>query len=191
MWFDLNNLYNADETATFTRAIVPPPGAGSLSVLNARVSGLYISTQTAYQQECWAWLKYLSGDLSRIQIRDQFPAQTSLAESDAFHQQAAPGLMEVYEAYKPALSREQPGQTIGTLTSTIPDIDAHWFLRALDRALRGADLERELADAELLTQQHLACYRATDRGPGDWRACATTIDPAYEGLALVLDAEEE
>jgi hypothetical protein len=52
-------------------------------------------------------------------------------------------------------------------------------LRAVDRALQGRDLERELAEAQILTEQFLACVRAG--APGN--ACATQVDPDYRGWA--------
>jgi hypothetical protein len=57
-------------------------------------------------------------------------------------------------------------------------IDFFWFYQAVDRALQGADLERELADAQFLTEQHLACVRGGEQ-PG---VCARQVDPKYQGV---------
>ncbi len=43
--------------------------------------------------------------------------------------------------------------------------------------MHGKDLERELADAQELTEQYLACLRDSSDPAG----CATQADPTYEG----------
>ena len=52
-------------------------------------------------------------------------------------------------------------------------IDFFWFFRAADRALQGKDLERELADAQSLSEQYLACLQR-DNNPGGY---ARQVDP--------------
>ena len=75
-----------------------------------------------------------------------------------------------------------------TLTDTDPNqspVDFYWFYRAVDRSLVGKDLstssgqalERELADAQALTEQYLACVRAGTKVG----TCAKQVDPKYEG----------
>jgi hypothetical protein len=64
------------------------------------------------------------------------------------------------------------------LPATTPAIDYFWFFRAVDRALQGGNLDRELTEAQTLTEQHLGCVRSG----GKPSACATQIDPQYQGL---------
>src|SRR5207245_1631552 len=107
MWFDFGvNFLNQGPGAAqdFTRAIAPPPlGTSAATANDFRVSGLYISAQTQQPEACWAWLKYLGAQA--MAPGGNFPARRSVAESQAFTSQAAPGAAEVYKAYSAALER--------------------------------------------------------------------------------------
>ncbi len=50
---------------------------------------------------------------------------------------------------------------------------------AEERAIQGADLARELADAQVMTEQYLACVQGGEQ-PG---VCARQVDPDYQGFA--------
>jgi hypothetical protein len=101
------------------------------------------------------------------------PTRRSVAESEAF-KQILPGAAEVYQAYDTALQRAAPAADV---SSPGVLIDYYWFDRSVDRALQGKDLERELAEAQTLTEQFLACRNAGD----DRASCATQVDPSYQG----------
>ena len=45
------------------------------------------------------------------------------------------------------------------------------------QALQGADLKRELAEAQFITEQYLACLQGGEGG----EQCARTVDPEYAG----------
>jgi ABC-type glycerol-3-phosphate transport system substrate-binding protein len=160
----------------YTRAIAPLPGAGAVAAASFDTSGLYISAQAQHPEVCWQWLKFLNDDVSAL--GGDFPARRSLAESDVFLKQAPSGAAEVYAAYRPALDRAPAasGQDSG---SNRPQLDLFWFFRAVDRALQGKDLDRELADAQAKTEQYLTCVR----GGGELEMCAKQTDPTYEGFA--------
>jgi multiple sugar transport system substrate-binding protein len=160
----------------YTRAIAPPPGANKATPDEFQTSGLYISAKTQHPDACWQWLKFLSGDVSALE--GSFPARRSLAQSDAFTSRAPAGAAEVYAAYRPALDRAADVSA----TQDRPDtarIDLFWFFRAVDRALQGKDLHRELADAQALTEQYLTCARSGTAA----KTCAAQVDPTYQGLA--------
>ena len=176
MWFDFGaNFWNLD-TGGYQgapRAIAPPPLDGSaVTQDDFRMRGLYISARTPKPEACWAWLKELSGAV--VGLQGMFPARSSLAESDAFKSQALPGAAEVYGAYRAAMERA-PGVVPAGIDRS--EFDDYWFLRAIDRALQGKDLARELADAQTLTEQFLACVRGGAKGS----TCATQVDPDYKG----------
>jgi hypothetical protein len=163
------------EQQSFTTAIAPLPlGEGGLTADDFYTRGIYISAQTQQPEACWTWLKYLSEDLSGLE--GGFPARTSLAQSEAFVKQAQPGAAEVYQAYAEALQRSS-GADERSESIFRSSIDFFWFFRAVDRALQGNDLERELSDAQTLTEQFLACVR----GGVDGSVCAKQVDPDYEG----------
>jgi hypothetical protein len=134
-------------------------------------SSIYISAQTDKQQACWTWLKYFSTSI--VPGASNFPARRSAANSDAVNQ-AQPGMAAVYNAYTAALDRA--GQlTPGGETFETPPIDYYWFYRAIDRALQGKNLEQELAEAQALTEQYVACARTG----GERQACDQQVDPDY------------
>jgi len=121
----------------------------------------------------------MSGSASEMAGQGTFPARRSVAESDAFLKDAADGTAEVYQAYRTALER-----TSDSASARDPfyqsKIDYFWFFRAVDRALQGKDLERELADAQRLSEQFLGCV---DGGVKP-SACALQVDPSYEGWSI-------
>ena len=160
----------------FAWAIAPPPlGDSAVTSNDFRVQGIYISAKTLHAAACWSWLKQLSADPAITQ--GGFPARRSLAESSAFLDQAPPGAAAVYRAYLAAFDRplapDSPDESFSQSA-----IDYYWFFRAIDRALHRSDLERELADAQALTEQYLACVRGGAAGS----VCAIQVDPDYQGL---------
>ncbi len=158
----------------YTRAIAPPPGAGQAPPESIEASGLYIASGTQQPEACWQWLKFLSSDLSLLD--GNFPARRSLAESAEFAQKAPEGAAAVYAAYLPVLDRTP---TTGGQAERRPQLDLFWFFRAIDRALQGGDLDRELADAQATTDEFLTCVQSGGQA-GD---CAKQVDPSYEGFA--------
>jgi ABC-type glycerol-3-phosphate transport system substrate-binding protein len=132
---------------------------------------MYISARTDKQQACWDWLKFFS--TNTIVGASNFPARRSVAQSEAFNQ-ASPGMASTYNAYIAALDRTSEvapgGQSPGTRS-----IDYYWFYRAIDRALQGKNLEQELAQAQALTEQYVACVRSG----GERQSCDQQVDPNY------------
>ncbi len=182
MWFDLPGGVQivrigpgAAGRQNYTRAIAPPPGAGTVGGESIASSGLFISAKTQHAEACWQWVKFLGEDISAL--GSDFPARRSVAESDAFLKQALAGAAEVYAAYRPALDRGPADGQAGEPNR--PRIDLFWFFRAVDRALQGKDLDRELADAQAKTEQFVACARGGEAP----LACAKQADPTYEGRA--------
>lgn len=183
MWFELPEGIrivrigpDQPERPAYTRAIAPPPGADKVGPDGFGASGLYISARSQQARACWQWLQFLSGDLSAL--GSNFPARRSLALSGAFQQGALPGAAEVYAAYLPALDRVPAAQRASG-ESDSARIDPFWFFRAVDRALQGQDLGRELDRAQDWTTQYLACVRAG----GAAGTCARQVDPSYDGFA--------
>jgi ABC-type glycerol-3-phosphate transport system substrate-binding protein len=132
-------------------------------------NGLFITSTTPAAAACWTWLTYVSEDVTLYQ--GTLPARRSVAQSEAFRAQAGPEAVAVYEAYADLFDRASTGPP----ARRWPDM--FWFYRAIDRALQGADLERELQAAQQLTEQYLTCVQAGGAGA----VCATQVDPAYAG----------
>jgi ABC-type glycerol-3-phosphate transport system substrate-binding protein len=181
MWFDLPGGIQiirvgpgAEGRQNYTRVLAPPPGAGQATPGSFETSGLYISAGTQQLEACWQWLKFLSADLSTL--GNNFPARRSLAESADFTKKAPEGAAAVYAAYRPALNRAPAS---AQADSDRPQVDMFWFFRAVDRALQGGDLDRELSDAQAKTEQYLACVHSG----GTAGTCAKQVDSTYEGFA--------
>ena len=64
----------------------------------------------------------------------------------------------MYKAYRAALDQTQGANAIDSSFYSA-DLELYWFFRAVDRAMQGKDLDRELADAQLLTEQFAACVK--------------------------------
>jgi hypothetical protein len=147
-------------------ALAPPPMTQAvLDPDDVSTSSIYISAQTDKQQACWTWLKYIS-TVTVGGASANIPARRSAAHSDAMNQQQ-PGLAAAYDAYAAALDRA------GQLAPGRELIDYGWFYHALDRALQGKNLEQELAAAQALTEQYLACVHSGERE----QACRQQVDP--------------
>ncbi len=90
--------------------------------------------------------------------------------------QEHPGLAAAYDGYASALDRA--GQLPpGGHNPKKSSIDYYWFYQAIDRALQGKNLEQELAAAQAITEQYLACLRSG----GQYQACTQQVDPGYQG----------
>jgi ABC-type glycerol-3-phosphate transport system substrate-binding protein len=175
MWFAWG-LYPPElyppQNPRFTIAFaLPPLGRALLDTDDVPTSSMYISAQTDQQQACWTWLKYFS---TRTGLFADFPARRSAAHSDAMNQEH-PGLAAAYDAYAAAIDRAGQLPPGGRAPGT-PPIDYYWFYQAIDRALHGKNLEQELAAAQTLTEQYVACVRSGQR-----QACTQQVDPDYQG----------
>lgn len=181
MWFSFGLDPEVYRVPGFTVAIAPPPlGTGPASSDDVHVSGLYISARSQHPEACWTWLKYLSS--AALGLDAGFPARRTVAESQAFVNQAPPGAIDVYRAYSAAFERTPAGAVQEPLDQS--QIDLYWFFRAVDQALQGKNLEQELADAQALTEQYLACVRSGTAGA----VCARQVDPGYQGTSQAAPA---
>jgi ABC-type glycerol-3-phosphate transport system substrate-binding protein len=159
-------------------AALPLGGAGLRSG-DFWARGFHIAARSQQAQACWEWLKYLSADASPNNLQGGIPARTSVAESEAFTTQAAPGQVEIYKAYAGALKREgQPGDDPSVLYGRM---DMYWFYKAIDEALtKDADLGKGLADARKTTDAFMECLIKSGT-PGTPATCANQVDPSYQG----------
>lgn len=184
MWFSTGFFFGAQQDTGFTRAFAPPPmGDSGVTSNDVRVRGFFISADTDVPEACWTWLTYLSTDVSMLQ--NSFPARLSVADSPEFAEQAQAGSLDVFESYRTAL--EEPLDE-GIARPDRSEFDPYWFLQAIDRALQGEDLERELSAAEETTAHFLECVQAEEAS-----VCAPQVDPDYDGWNMPdeEDAEEE
>jgi ABC-type glycerol-3-phosphate transport system substrate-binding protein len=176
LWLSIGGFFSfgVGDNTDFTVGVAPPPlGGDGVSPSYVNVRGFYIAANTEHADTCWTWMKYLSEDATLAQ--NSFPARLSVARSPEVVEKMEPGQAEAYESYITALERPAPENP-----NTLPDqekFDPFWFFRAVDRALQGGNLEQELADAQQLTEQFLACVQAGEEAS----ACAPQVDPNYQG----------
>jgi multiple sugar transport system substrate-binding protein len=173
MWLGTTLVSSLDnQESSFTRAVAPPPlGSSALTSGDIALRGVHISAHTEHPRACWDWITYLSSNVDIL--RGSYPARSSVVESPEFLNHAPqPGATEVFEGYQKALEH----LPIAAATSE-PGFDTYWLFRAIDRAMQGHDLEEELARAETLTKQFLACTRAGKEAS----TCAAQVDPTYQG----------
>ncbi|MCU0492103.1 MAG: extracellular solute-binding protein, partial [Chloroflexaceae bacterium] len=174
LWLNQFNTGLPDSpTASYSPAIGPPPlGSEGFSPDDLEVSGLYIKVVTPHMQACWQWLKTLSNSLNQLEASPnrplRLPARVALVALPA-----DPATASVFNATRTAFERPARPRVL------LPELNPYWFYRALDRALQGGDLEQELADAQFLTEQYLACVR----GGEEAATCATQVDPTYDGFS--------
>lgn len=175
MWLNFGTLMSSvyNEAGVNTRSAPPPLGNKGVNTHDVEQNGLYIAAHTQEPGACWIWLKYLSSDPTGLQ--GMFPARISVAESDMFINQSSSDAAAIHQAYREAFTRTSPNTAPELLYRS--GIEYYWLYRAIDRALQGHDIERELDNAQGLTQQHLACVRSG----GHPRSCALQIDPHYDG----------
>jgi multiple sugar transport system substrate-binding protein len=169
LWFDRMGSSGMNPASV---QMAPPPVDSRTVAPGRDLDGLFISARTQQTEGCWAWLKFLSQQVTMLD--GALPARTSVATSPEFQAGAAPGAAEVYAAYEPLLSGSSAQNELFPAT-----VDPFWFYRAVDRALQGGDLERELQEAQTLTEAHLACVR----GGGQPGPCARQVDPTYQGFS--------
>jgi ABC-type glycerol-3-phosphate transport system substrate-binding protein len=162
----------AEQTVPDLAIVAPPMGANGLTSADFSASALVISAAAsdAEAEACWGWLRFLSEQTTGLGTR--FPARTSVAVSEAFAQQALPGATAVYSTYASALANQTQR------ADPYRGVDLFWLMRAADQALQGANLDRELAEAQRITELYLAC--TADGGkPAE---CARAADPTYAGI---------
>ncbi len=182
MWLDFGELQGDNYPAEIIQRLIelravtlPPLGNTGLSADDFTTTGLYIAATTASPDDCWRWLNFISQAPQTI-TNGFYPARASVAQSEALLAQADTRSNTFFQTYHEVLySQIAPIRN----TTVLNRLDAFWLYRAVDRALQGADLAVELADAQIFTEQHLACVTSGE-APG---ACARQVDPTYAGFA--------
>jgi ABC-type glycerol-3-phosphate transport system substrate-binding protein len=156
--------------------VLAPLGRSGWAADDLQVSGLATKVVTRHADACWAWMQSVQRGWSVVSEGTtrplRFPANSAARETAAAT--LSPETAVLVAEYGATLdSVEAP------LTAVIPPgLDPYWFFRAVDRALQGGDLQQELADAQFLTEQYLACAQSGEAADD----CARQVDPAYRGF---------
>lgn len=155
-------------------APLPLGSAGLTGQDFTTTSGLYISADSQNPDACWEWLKYLSGNMTLI--RWGIPARTSVAESEAFLQQASPDTAEMIEITQQIFETAETSEQMQA--SGTQYIETYWLFKALTQVIEeDEELEIALQEAQETTSAFVDC---TANG-GKPARCAQEVDPTYEG----------
>jgi multiple sugar transport system substrate-binding protein len=178
MWFGFGSFFGPAGPQEFEMGVAPPPLSGNaVNAEDFQLITQYISAETEHTAACWDWITFLSEQPAVMQ-GNAFPARISVAESSEYLDQAQPGAAEVYAAYREQFAEAPEGSEQRPLFGGVQSVDSFWFYQAVDRAVQGEDLERELQAAEDLTRQFVECMQVEE----DAAACATSVDPDYNGF---------
>jgi ABC-type glycerol-3-phosphate transport system substrate-binding protein len=167
------------ETESTPTLFVQEPAQPSLPLpnnTNVRINlALYVNAQSPHAEACWQWFRYLNSQPQGLGVG--WPVPRSLAQAVLYQPQASGGQQTVYDALQPVLNQASGAQVLPWWRH--PAFEPFWFYRAVDRAVQGGDLERELQEAQTLTEAHLACVQ----GGGQPGPCARQVDSTYEGFS--------
>ncbi len=138
-------------------------------------SGYFITAEAAHPQACWDWLIFLT---ERPGESGGLPARRSVAESEAFRQQAGEELADTYQ-FVISHSREATGLSVDE-TSQIGR-SVYWFEAAYDRVIEGEETEAALAWAQGVAEDFVACLDSREDLEGQelTNTCATQVDPDF------------
>jgi multiple sugar transport system substrate-binding protein len=172
MWLGTTNNLPYAEGSALPVALAPLPPT------NEQIPGvmvnqaLYIAANNPEPAACWRWIQALSAS-EELGAGRSLPARRSLLGTAATQPGIREGTAELAAAYSAALAA--PAGSAAPWERSA--FNSFWLIRAVDRALQGGDLERELADAQFLTEQYLNCAQ----GGEAHEACARAVDPTYVG----------
>jgi ABC-type glycerol-3-phosphate transport system substrate-binding protein len=168
LWFDrLDQLLRHDHATIPISVTFAPYTWGPLTQADYRLTSLFIAARTPHAAACWAFFRSLQ--LSGVVRLGSLPANKTTANTPSFRQLYGNAVIDEYlRVFDRPLTLEPH-----------PPVDWFWLYRAVDRAIQGEDLERELQNAENLTNAYLQCLHIGDRPA----TCATTVDPTYEGFS--------
>ncbi len=187
LWFGFGfAFFGPAGPESFEMGVAPPPLSGStVNAEDFQIITQYISAETEHAEACWDWITFLSEQPAVMQ-GNAFPARISVAESPEYSDQAQAGAVEVYAAYRDHFAEAPDGASEQRpLFGSMQYVDPFWFYQAVDRAVQGEDLERELQAAEDLTRQYVECMQVEEDGA----TCATSADPDYNGFSAPSEAE--
>ncbi|MCS6939277.1 MAG: extracellular solute-binding protein, partial [Roseiflexus sp.] len=165
------------------RAAPLPVGGAGVPPSELFIRGLFISAQTKQPQACWEWIKFLSSDTSLMY--GDMPARRSVAQSEEFLKQIPPERAAQFEAIRATLAI--PSQNVRDQSAIYSQYsDPYWFFKALSAVVeKGANLEKELAEAQRLATAFAECMnRPNAQAP----ACAKEVDPDYKGYNVEEEA---
>ena len=175
MWTDItSNGISPSLPKDLRLGIVPLP-LGEAGMTDWYLGGYYISKDTPYPQQCWAWIKFLSDH--GLELVRGLPARRSAAESSQFRAKVGE---EAAEAYLFSLERSAGSRPfLETASWLYPS--RFWLLEAYGQVLKGTDPESALAEAQRKAEAYIVCLESKEdfADEGVQKACVREVDPDY------------
>ncbi|MDJ0753948.1 MAG: extracellular solute-binding protein [Ardenticatenaceae bacterium] len=146
--------FTADKMEDRNIGVVPLPvnvdGSSNRTIYS---SGYFISATTDYRQQCWEWIKFLTGNSVES---GTLPARLSLVQSDEFRAEKDEEVIQAYEAAVATATSQSPSLQIAVENSWL-GISSIWLSQAFD-IIMNEEVEVEIALNE--AQQKIDNYRA-------------------------------
>lgn len=157
-----------------------PQGVNAVGGGFDNASGLFISANTQFRQQCWEWIKYVTAQPAATPYG--MPGRISTAASPEFAQrlgaEKAAALVESLQQNTQGSSMNRLYNQTGWLGPT-----TFWFQKAYDNVVAGeATVEEALANAQALSDEYRQCIIDNDYFGNDyqkWEECLKQADPDY------------
>ncbi|MEQ8676839.1 MAG: extracellular solute-binding protein [Aggregatilineales bacterium] len=154
---------------------------GMYTPVSYNIQTAFINRDTPYRDACYRWISYIA---QQPQTFNVMPISRAVLENQAYVATQDARALDVYTTFADFTRREDAivfPRTFGTgLGDALPMI---WLNRAFDNyVLQGADLQTELALAQMLTLDYQACYNAintqdTATFQQQVNDCVSNVDP--------------
>lgn len=188
------NAGDTEDDANNPQVAIPFPAGTQSSAVNFDVGGLYISSSSDFADACYRFMSSISTNPSLVTA---MPARRSVISSPQLSSLQSP---ETVQLYSDIMFKLDDPSVIPIPTGFGSNIEGVgdslvglWLVRAYDRyVLEDADLDAELEEAQLLSQNYLECAAqvppydpAIDEALayfGKFFDCAIQIDPSLDGV---------
>lgn len=164
----------------FNVGIVPYPATDSPNGPHTgnSIIGLLISSKSEHPEACWELAKYIS---ESVDVMDGVPVRLSVANSPEWEAFVGEDNAAVYRA---AISRNQTGYENDPYESLVWAPIPSWLSEAETNSVNGNDSAQELAQAQQMAEDFLACMAPYDVLNYNYyefleanRSCASQVDP--------------
>jgi ABC-type glycerol-3-phosphate transport system substrate-binding protein len=191
--FNFRPRGGSSSASTTTLAQAMYPQGSQYGVIAYEITTGYISATT---QNPNATYRFLSAVARSPQLFSGMPVRQSLVNDPAVVASQGADVAAIYQQLDTLLRAPNtivfPTFTIGRGGGGLSMMDSYWLRRAFDRYVsEGADLDAELADAEMYTKAYRECTQNividtaanAAGGPGQMfqqiSQCATSVDPTF------------
>lgn len=183
-----------DNNANNPQVPVPFPIGTQYAAVSYDIGGLYVSSSTDFADACYRFISFVSTDAN---LMTAMPARRSVLTNPDLATNQSPETVQLYNDI--AIKLDEPNTIAipagfgGGLDGIGDGLLGLWLIRSFDRyVLEDADLEAELEEAQLFSENYQGCAAAVppfdptiDQGfayIGKFFDCAIQVDPSLEGV---------